>query len=105
MYSCLTGASHVDDIGYLFQNALTPKIRPGSIEDVSIDRIVKLWTNFAKYGNPTPKMEELIGVVWPIVTKDSMNYLEIGNIFRLGANPDQDRMDFWDQINKKYSKV
>jgi hypothetical protein len=31
---------------------LTPDIEPGSDEDVGIKRFVKLWTNFAKFGDP-----------------------------------------------------
>ncbi|CAH1376599.1 unnamed protein product, partial [Tenebrio molitor] len=44
----VVGCFHYDEIGYLWKNFLTPEIKPGSIEDLSIRRFVRLWTNFAK---------------------------------------------------------
>lgn len=42
---------HCDDLAYLFTNKLVPqKIDKNSTSFQMIDRVTKLWTNFAKYG-------------------------------------------------------
>lgn len=99
-----TGTAHTEDLFYLFHTYLTPTITPGSLEDQSIEKMVKLWTNFAKYGNPTPKTADgcVIGVEWPLATNDSIRYLKIENTFDLGMNPDSDRMEFWYKLYEKY---
>lgn len=63
-------------------------------------RITKLWTNFAKRGDPNPTVnDELMNVVWkPIVNEKEVNYLEIGDKLLTGVNPESDRMSFWDSI-------
>lgn len=41
-----TGASHADDLFYLFNLFMVPTLFEGTM----IDRMTTLWTNFAKYG-------------------------------------------------------
>lgn len=96
------GVCHADDLGYLFKNAFTPELVPGSIEDIGQRRFVRLWTNFAKYGNPTIDKDGLLdNVLWKPVEKNHLNYLEIGEFLELKRNPeDNGRMAFWDEIYK-----
>ncbi|XP_064213262.1 alpha-esterase like protein E1 isoform X1 [Tribolium castaneum] len=72
----IPGVVHCDDIGYLFKNVASPRIKPGSKEEVLLKKVVKLWTNFAKFGNPTP--DNSLGVVWKPVTDKEVDYLDIG---------------------------
>lgn len=59
---------------------------------------MKLWTNFAKYGNPTPNEEEF-GVIWePVRDPDEMKTLVIGEDLKMEINPNQDTVDFWKSI-------
>lgn len=98
LQNIFVGAAHVDDIGYLFKTIKTPQIQEGSIEDISWRRFVKLWTNFAKYGNPTPNAEEL-GVVWePVRDPEEMKTLVIGEELKMAINPNEDSVDFWKTI-------
>lgn len=100
----LTGASHGDELTYLFKPESAPAIEPGSIEDISIRRITKLWTNFAKTGNPNSKENDaLLDVVWEPVTSTELNFLNFDEELRVGVDPDGDRMAFWDDIYKQYS--
>jgi hypothetical protein len=88
-------------LGYLFKNMLTPDIEPGSDEDVGIKRFVKLWTNLAKFGDPNPKGKDpVINIKWKPVTKNEVNFLDIGKNLTTGANPEPERMSFWDEILK-----
>jgi carboxylesterase type B len=58
-----------------------------------------MWTNFAKYGNPTPREDdELLGVVWNLTTKEEINILDIGKNLVLTRNFQNDEMKFWDKL-------
>ncbi|XP_018575271.1 juvenile hormone esterase [Anoplophora glabripennis] len=91
------GACHVDDLGYLFKNVITPPFQPGSIEDISVRRFVKLWTNFAKYGNPTPDEKEL-GITWKPAEKGQLHFIDIGNELTNEVDPESERMQLWKEI-------
>ena len=51
LISFFPGVAHVDDIGYLFHvELLDLDISPSSQEYKTMQRFVKMWTNFAKTG-------------------------------------------------------
>lgn len=73
-------------------------------------RSCELWTNFAKYGNPTPDSSSS-DIRWMPVNKVpsenerfDLNYLEMDNdqLFNT-TNPDKQRMDFWRNIYNEYN--
>ncbi|KAB0798727.1 hypothetical protein PPYR_06607 [Photinus pyralis] len=95
------GVSHGDDLGYLFKTDISPKIKPDSIEENGMRVFVKLWTTFAKTGNPNPTVPHpLIHVKWQPVEQGTINYLEIGENVTVGVNPESTRMKFWDEIEE-----
>ncbi|KAJ3645083.1 hypothetical protein Zmor_022770 [Zophobas morio] len=95
----MPGVCHCDDVGYLFKHSTTPEIVPGSVEDVCLTRFVKLWTNFAKFGNPTPdKNDNLLKVVWKPMRNDSVDFLEIGKELEAKSNPVTERLLIWKQV-------
>lgn len=98
------GAVHTEDTFYLLKNHRATAIEPGSLEDEDVRKMVKLWTNFAIYGNPTAETDEVLNVTWPAATKDRINYLEIGNTFTVGEYPDKERTEFWETLYDKYYK-
>ncbi|KPJ20839.1 Acetylcholinesterase [Papilio machaon] len=65
-----------------------------------IDQVTKLWTNFAKYGNPTP--DDSLGVIWKPYTLEGQDFLDIGENLVAGTRPDKDELEFWEQIYTKY---
>ncbi|KPJ19515.1 Venom carboxylesterase-6 [Papilio machaon] len=67
-------------------------------------KISQMWTNFAKFSNPTPDEDDpLLNITWdPVTSKDELNYLSISPNFTKGVNPFQDRMAFWDEIHKEH---
>lgn len=98
-----SGASHADDLAYIFKAEYTPEVKNGSKEDITIRRISKLWTNFAKTGDPNSKNKnELLSVHWKAATKAELNFLDIDETLTASINPDGDRMTFWDNIYEKY---
>lgn len=90
-------------MGYLFKSSVTPpNIQPESVEDKTLRRMTKLWTNFAKYGSPIAEKDPLIDVEWKPAEAEKFYCLEINKELSLVVNPDFDRMAFWDEIYKKY---
>lgn len=79
-------------------------LEAGSPEELTMKRLVKLWTNFAKTGNPNSKeKDELLDIEWEAVGKDGLNYLNIDTDLSVGINPDAERMEFWDKLYENFS--
>lgn len=84
-----------------------PKNHPAS--EALLRRTCTLWTNFAKYGSPTPPGSDLTH--WNPVKKiapDSkifdLDYLEMDNDQLVSrVNPDSERMKFWKQIYDEFN--
>ncbi|GJQ76636.1 hypothetical protein Trydic_g15496 [Trypoxylus dichotomus] len=94
------GASHSDDVCYLFKvgSQINDIIR-NSFEDITIQRMVKLWTNFAKYGNPNGCGSDAnIPVDWKPIDVEKIYCLDIGKELSICINPEYDRVKFWDKI-------
>ncbi|XP_041987997.1 acetylcholinesterase-like [Aricia agestis] len=89
------GATHSDELGYMFATKFLSDLRY-SKEQRMIDRVTTLWTNFIKYGNPTPVRSELLPVSWPPLTADTMPCLQIGANLTLVSRPFRRRMAFWE---------
>ncbi|XP_033328429.2 acetylcholinesterase isoform X1 [Megalopta genalis] len=72
------GTSHVDDIGDLFNVAsLNAPTDPKHPFNIFRRKMVRLWTNFAKQGDPTPKVSsrrsgEEFDVIWTDSTESGM---------------------------------
>ncbi|XP_049799125.1 juvenile hormone esterase-like isoform X3 [Schistocerca nitens] len=97
-----SGVSHCDDLPYLFSEDKTKDIPKGpeTEEGKAIARMTRLWTNFAKTGNPTPDpADPMLSVTWLPFKKDEEYYLDITND-GLSSKKDlmKDRVDFWDRI-------
>ncbi|KAJ2951272.1 hypothetical protein O0L34_g5673 [Tuta absoluta] len=94
-----TGASHFDDTAYVFNpNFAKLPIDKNSREYKLIQMITKLYTNVAKYGNPTPDSST---TVWPPYNKSTESYVDIGDVLTVGKGLDNDVAAFWEDIYKK----
>ncbi|KAJ8714215.1 hypothetical protein PYW08_007835 [Mythimna loreyi] len=97
-----TGAIHADELGYLFDSDIFSGDTITPEDQLMIDRITTLWTNFAKYGDPTPDTSELLPVKWEPITKTSQPYLSLDSDLTLEARPFQEKMSFWDIFYRLY---
>nr|XP_062131801.1 esterase B1 [Drosophila sulfurigaster albostrigata] len=95
----LNGASHADELFYLFQMANDET--PSSQEDSQFsEQLCRLWANFARHGKPLES--------WTPVSKPKTNEpfqldcLLIDRECTMQRNPDADRMEFWRSMYKKY---
>lgn len=83
---------------------LQESIEKDSQEDIAIRRCVTLWTNFAKYGNPTPN-EHDVGIIWKPLEKDSLHFLDIGNELTVGTDYAPERIELWKFIFEQNPKT
>ncbi|XP_063540502.1 juvenile hormone esterase-like [Cydia strobilella] len=57
-----SGATHADDLFYLFHQPFMSWL--AWFDKEMIEKMTTLWTNFAKYGDPTPVTSELVPQRW-----------------------------------------
>ncbi|XP_041969252.1 acetylcholinesterase-like [Aricia agestis] len=88
------GVCHADEIGYLFDISYDKDFTEE--DQLIIDRITTLWTNFVKYGDPTPEPSKLIPIKWTPITENVLHYLDINTELSMGTRPFHDRLAFWD---------
>lgn len=77
---------------------------PGSIEELAVKRYMRLWTNFLKYGNPTPDPKEF-GITWKPATREALYFLDVDKELSLQVNPDEEKMRFWRDIFKLHENT
>nr|XP_022900834.1 esterase FE4-like [Onthophagus taurus] len=92
------GASHSDDLCYLFKMSKNPPIEKNSVEEKVMTQMIKLWTNFAKNGNPNFFQNDDQFLEWKPIEKNKLHYLHINDDFTVGVDPDKEAFDFWDSI-------
>lgn len=68
----------------------------------------KLWTNFAKYQNPTPEHDKTLPIKWtpvqPATTSNiDLDYLEINDVMKMTRNLNKSRMDYWRKVYRKWN--
>ncbi|XP_017761096.1 PREDICTED: esterase FE4-like [Eufriesea mexicana] len=102
LFGVSDGVANADDVGYLFySNAFKNLPEPGSSAEKMANILTKLWTNFAKDGNPTSKFDTDISVKWePVEIDDS--YLNINQELKLEKNLMKAKYDYW---KNKYKDV
>lgn len=88
---------HADEVLFLFDSQRISK-KFSEEEKKTEKNMVKLWTNFAKYGNPTPSSQDLPN--WnPINFKtDVMDYMELSSEPVLKNSLYPERMLLWDKL-------
>ncbi|XP_041969162.1 venom carboxylesterase-6 [Aricia agestis] len=100
------GVCHGDEMGYLFYfSRLNYRLDEDSTElDVS-RKMVQMWTNFAKTGNPTPPIdyESVVDFKWaPVNDTHHVTYLDIDGNFTMRTDPEPARTRFWDWLYDNY---
>ncbi|GJQ72643.1 hypothetical protein Trydic_g1305 [Trypoxylus dichotomus] len=97
------GANHTDELLYVFDSNFN------TTTDIFVRNCtVKLWTNFAKYGDPTSSNGSKVcgGVTLKPITpkdRDTLYYIDINRNVTVGENPDAYNMAFWKDLFDKYA--
>ncbi|XP_076170825.1 uncharacterized protein LOC143148407 [Ptiloglossa arizonensis] len=76
--SNLHGTSHIDDLPLLFRIEMFTPTDPDNSYNLYCKRIVSMWTNFIKYGNPTPPDSNMNDTHWEPSGQQGLQ-LDIGN--------------------------
>ena len=86
------------------------KVPIDSSEAKMRNTMCKLWTNFAKYGDPTPEFDNPLPFKWepvnnvdPSRTNVDINCLKINESSEMVVNLHKERMDFWRDVYKNWS--
>ncbi|XP_063706518.1 juvenile hormone esterase-like [Culicoides brevitarsis] len=98
------GAMHADELGYLWKMMHAPApIIPGGKADITKSRMLRMWTNFAKFADPTPVIDDkIITTKWSPV-KGRQEYMDIGDELVFGSEPFAERMRMWKKLDQKYN--
>ncbi|KAJ9588207.1 hypothetical protein L9F63_018428 [Diploptera punctata] len=92
------GPTHADEMGYIFKTFATPKMDDSEAMQM-LKKIVKMWTNFAKTGNPTPQAsDELLKVEWKPYTVENKEYLDINKDISMAQNLHPERLSVWKDL-------
>ncbi|XP_074031433.1 juvenile hormone esterase isoform X3 [Leptinotarsa decemlineata] len=83
--------AHTAELKYFFEgvagHAGDPTDYPES-DQLTMKRLLVLWTNFIKYQNPTPNLNPTLeNIVWPRVRGDNIQYLNINHTLEILSNP------------------
>ncbi|CAH2267346.1 jg27529 [Pararge aegeria aegeria] len=95
------GATHADDLFYIFKFAVT--LPQSFYEMKTIDRMSTMWTNFAKYGQPTPNITQLLPMKWYPLDMKEPQLLVIDKELSIEPlwNPS---LRFWNETYTKYRR-
>ncbi|XP_016907128.2 esterase FE4 [Apis cerana] len=100
LFGVSDGVAHSDDVGYLFYSNIFKNLpEPDSSAEKMINIMTKMWTNFAKDGNPTSVLDEDVTVNWEPMGSDN-NYLNINEEPKLERNLMSDKFDYWKEKYK-----
>ncbi|XP_018574555.1 venom carboxylesterase-6-like [Anoplophora glabripennis] len=93
---------HGEDSRYLWTAALDISSYPES-DRKTANRYMTLFTDFAKYLNPTPEKKELFdNLQWPTVSSDNFYYLDIDENLEIKVNPRESSYQKWIQVYEQY---
>jgi len=97
------GACHIDDVFYVFTTKIPIPVWPFSHSVQVRKRHIRLFTNFAKYGNPTPTTDDLITTLWPKYNLENEEFLEIGDELFVKHHHNQERLKVWHEFQKRFT--
>lgn len=98
--ACVKGAAHGDDLSYLFYLNESKKLEKDTPEYATIQRMVSIWTSFAKLGNPN--CPEIAPNIWLPIEKTNPDFgLNIGQTMQVMQLPETPKMKAWDSLYEK----
>lgn len=99
------GAAHFDELSYLFRHqVIDVNVSENSSEYKMRETMCKLWSNFAKYNNPTPASDKSLNFKWDSdKKKETMNYLLLQENPKMIDNIKFKRIKFWKDVYERYN--
>ncbi|KAJ3652288.1 hypothetical protein Zmor_018266 [Zophobas morio] len=102
-YDGAESVGHSEEAFYLFCSGLGCNFDSYVPESdrITSERLIKLWTDFAKFQNPTPEVSELLqNITWPplsVVDGDFL-YLDVNENLEIKNHPKSATFDEWDKL-------
>jgi carboxylesterase type B len=101
-YDGAESVGHGAELPYLFCSAWDCNEFIYPEDDIIIrNRLIKLWTDFAKYQNPTPEPSEILqNITWPVLSTDEGDflYLDINKDLQIKNHPKEDTYSKWTDL-------
>ncbi|EAT44289.1 AAEL004341-PA, partial [Aedes aegypti] len=106
----LKGAGHMDELFYMFSSSTIAEVPESDKAYQMRKTMVRMWTNFAKYSEPTPASDSSLQFRWdPIPVLDpseahafKLEYLKIDQVPQMSA-PNPERLSLWLRLHEKYN--
>ncbi|GBP80677.1 Esterase FE4 [Eumeta japonica] len=100
-----TGACHGDDTGYIIKTLFLSE-GVSDQDKLMRERIVNMWTDFARTGDPTPKTDDIITTKWQPIAETGFNYLLIDEKLRMQeGSPLPNRAKLYQELYDKYCRT
>ncbi|RVE54110.1 hypothetical protein evm_001233 [Chilo suppressalis] len=101
------GACHGDDGGYVIRCEAILGKNASKSDELVRSRIVEMWTNFAKHGDPTPKTDDLITTKWEPASEKGLLYMNISEnlSMKTESNLYPSRAKLFAELYAKYNKI
>nr|AYN64425.1 carboxylesterase [Dendroctonus armandi] len=94
---------HAEELYYVFLNRSLSEIDEG--DALTHKRLVRLWSNFVKFQNPTPEPDDLLeNIEWPAATPVDYKYLNINNSLSIELNPKDPYFSKWEYVFETYGR-
>jgi carboxylesterase type B len=101
-YDGAESVGHSEDTYYLFCSGEDCDASGYPEQDqVTRDRLLMIWTDFAKYQNPTPTTSELLqNITWPVVSTEEGDfyYVDIGENLEIKNHPKEETYKGWNSL-------
>ncbi|KAJ8958822.1 hypothetical protein NQ318_019583, partial [Aromia moschata] len=96
------GVGHSEELPFVWKGAF--RRAPRGLDDLTVLRMTKFYSNFARTGNPVPERDDLFeNITWPTVRSSrTIPYLKIERHLSVGKNFREEHMIFWDKIYERY---
>lgn len=97
--------THADDLFYLFPpKRVSITNEQNTDEAIGRTRLIKLWTTFAKYGDPNSNVIEYFdNITWRPLEEDKFNYLLIQPHMKIKvADSNYRHLSFWKSLYEAY---
>lgn len=93
------GVHHGDDNMYVLSSSDSPKINESDPENFMVERMTRIWEQFAKFGDPNnPNDEFLADLNWPKLDLDSEYFLDNGKDMVEKQGLYLERYHVWDSL-------
>ena len=96
------GVHHGDDNQYVLSSRSPPEIKESDPENFMVERMTRIWEQFAKYGNPNKHRDEFLAdMKWPKLDSNNEYFLDNGKDMVEKQGLYLERYRVWDSLDSQ----